>query len=777
MRYFVHAENVARWSVLLLLFLLPFFFVPNAWAGVAGVKMSLAVLAAGVGMLAWALAAFYDGVLRIPKSLLLFASALVPVAYFTSALATGASRASFIGDVDQDTVIAIAVWWVLLFVCANALGSSPSRSTAALRIFFCGSVLLLLLEFIHLLFPALTFGGALLDEGVNPLGGWHDLAIFLGLLLFLSLALLPTTVGSARLFRALLPGVAVASAVLLLVVNSGDVWLGLASLGLLCAVYLWDSGRKEGVPTSFLPSRRAAWWLLFALVALGLYWGGPYVHDALPPPLQTNQVDVRPSWQGTFTVAAGVFKQPAGALFGSGPNTFLRDWGLYKPLSVNETQFWDVDFEAGVGFIPTSIVTVGLIGVLAWAALLFALLRGAWEAFRARRIPAGTSGARGALALGALYLAAFHWFSAPGPALTTLTFMLFGLLIAEELSGGTVRDLTVSLSWRLWKWRSWKEKIGVVVLSTLMLALFWAGVQSARALLSNMLVNRAAASYASTGDIGIASRSVTHALGVLSKNDNAHRAAVQLGMIQITHMIAANDTSDAAGAKLRDTVADTVGHALTAVKITPDKYQNWLLLGNLYQLLAGLGVENAEENAQRAYQEAQKSNPTSPLPLLSQGQIDLAAKDDAAARGHLEAALALKPDLAVALFLLSQIDARAGDFAKARDEAAAAAQEASQDPLGWYNLGTIYYATGNYQDAVTVLTRATALQNDYANALFLLGVSYYKLGRKEDALSAFDAVVALSPDDAGLATIIANIRAGKKDPFLTSTSASTSAGR
>ena len=89
MRYFVHAENVARWSVLLLLFLLPFFFVPNAWAGVAGVKMSLAVLAAGVGMLAWALAAFYDGVLRIPKSLLLFASALVPVAYFTSALATG----------------------------------------------------------------------------------------------------------------------------------------------------------------------------------------------------------------------------------------------------------------------------------------------------------------------------------------------------------------------------------------------------------------------------------------------------------------------------------------------------------------------------------------------------------------------------------------------------------------------------------------------------------------------------------------------------------------
>jgi len=767
MKYLMHSENVARWSVLLLLFLLPFFFVPSAWVGIAGVKMLLAVLATVIGVLAWTLASFNDGALRLSKNTLLFAVALVPLAYFVSTLATGASDASFFGTVEQDTVAAVAIWWALLFVCANVLGSGPSRVTAALRVLFCGGVLLVLIQFIHLVFPGFTFGGALAGVGISAIGGWHDLVIFLGLLLFLSLALHPSPVGSVRLFRIILTGVAVASALLLVVVNSGDVWLGLAALGLLYAVYLWNIGRKEGAPTALPPSRRAAWWLLLALVASGMYWGGPFLHDALPTSLRIDQVEVRPSWQGTFTVGTQVFKQPANIIFGSGPNTFARDWNLYKPLSVNETRFWNVDFGTGVGFIPTSVITTGLLGLLAWAAVLFALLSGAWRAFRTRGSSADALGIRGALALGVLYLAAFHVLYVPGPALSTLTFMLFGLFVAEGLSTGSVRDLTVSLSWS-----SWKGRVGAVVLCAFALAVLAVGVQSVRTLLSNMLVDRAVVSYVGTGDIGSASRSVAQALVILPKNDNAHRAAVELGTVRITRMAAANDTSDVARAELRNTLTDIVAHGLIAVEIAPDKYQNWLLLGNFYRSLASLGVEGAAENAQDAYENTKKNNPTSPLPFLGQGQTDLIMGDDSAARRHLEEALARKPDLAVALFLLSQIDARAGNLAKAQSEAAAAAQAASQDPVGWYNLGTIFYASGNYQDAATVLERAVGLRNDYANALFLLGVSYYKLGRLEDASSSLNTVAALNPDDVGLAGIIANLNAGR-DPFATSTSTST----
>ncbi|KKW05574.1 MAG: hypothetical protein UY39_C0056G0002 [Candidatus Kaiserbacteria bacterium GW2011_GWC2_49_12] len=47
---------------------------------------------------------------------------------------------------------------------------------------------------------------------------------------------------------------------------------------------------------------------------------------------------------------------------------------MYKPLGVNFTEFWNVDFYSGVGFIPTSFVTVGLLGVVAWGAVILALL-------------------------------------------------------------------------------------------------------------------------------------------------------------------------------------------------------------------------------------------------------------------------------------------------------------------------------------------------------------------------------------------------------------------
>jgi len=221
---------------------------------------------------------------------------------------------------------------------------------------------------------------------------------------------------------------------------------------------------------------------------------------------------------------------------------------------------------------------------------------------------------------------------------------------------------------------------------------------------------------------------------------------------------------DAARAELQSTLTKTIEHGLAAVSIESRNYQNWLALARLYGELAGVGVAGAEENARAAYQQAEKDNPTSPLPLLGLAQLDLLGKNDEAAREHLLAALARKPDLAAAHFLLSQIYARAGDLQKALDSASAAARLVPEDPLGWYNLGTILYAGADYQNAALAFERAVGIQNDYANAMFLLGISYALLDRDAEALSVLKAVAALNPTDTTLNTIIANVRAGR-DPF------------
>ncbi len=753
------SDTIAQWLILLLFALLPFFFIPVAWASIASAKILLAIILTVIATLAWTIGSFNDGTLRVPKSWLLAAGALIPIAYLVSALLTGAERVSLIGSVEQDTVVAVVIWFALLLVCANVLATDSRRITTALRAFLAGGAVLMVIQFLHIVFPAFTFGGVLVGSAVSAVGSWHDLGILSALVFFFSLVFLSSPVSGDRFWRFVLIGTAIASSALLVIVNSGDVWLGLGGLGLFFAAYVWDASRAEGAPVSLQPSRSALWFVALGVVAIGMYWAGPFIHPVLPEPLRITQLEVRPSWQGTFTVGQQVFTEPRSIFFGSGPNTFTREWSLYKPLSVNGTQFWNTDFYFGVGFIPTSVVTVGIIGLIAWTAVILALLFSVGRAFRMRGVHTSGTVVRGALAAGALFLTMFHILYIPGPALSALTFILFGLLIAAEVGSGLVRDFSTTLSFDTWKGRA-----GAIFLCGFAIAVLFTGVQSARALVSDMLVNRAAVVYGTTKDLAGAARSVAGAIAVDSQNDRARLAAVEVGLLQLAELAAANDTSDTARALLQTTLTKTIEHGLAAVSIESRNYQNWLVLARLYGELAGVGVEGAEENARAAYQKAQTDNPTSPLPLLGLAQLDLLGKNDAAAREHLLTALTLKPDLAAAHFLLSQIHARAGDLQKALDSAASAAELVPEDPLGWYNLGTIFYAGADYQNATRAFERAVGIQNNYANALFLLGLSYTKLDRDADALSVLKVVAALNPTDAALGAIIANIRAGR-DPF------------
>jgi tetratricopeptide (TPR) repeat protein len=249
-----------------------------------------------------------------------------------------------------------------------------------------------------------------------------------------------------------------------------------------------------------------------------------------------------------------------------------------------------------------------------------------------------------------------------------------------------------------------------------------------------------------------------------SQNDRAHRAAIEIGLLQLSQLLSGGETDEATLAQLQDTLATTIQHGLSAVAIENNNYQNWLALARLYGELAGVGVEGAEAAARSAYEEAQKNSPTNPLPFLGLAQLELQASNDVGAREYLLRALEVKPDLAAALFLLSQIEARAGDLPAARARAEAVVQVAPNDSLGWYNLGTIYYAEENYEFAGAAFERAVGIQNDYANALFLLSASYAQLGFYEEGATALRAVAALNPSEASLPDMIAALERGE-NPF------------
>jgi tetratricopeptide (TPR) repeat protein len=107
--------------------------------------------------------------------------------------------------------------------------------------------------------------------------------------------------------------------------------------------------------------------------------------------------------------------------------------------------------------------------------------------------------------------------------------------------------------------------------------------------------------------------------------------------------------------QLETTLSQTIEHGLKAVSIDGADYQNWLTLAQLYQELAGVGIQGAYEQAQQAYTKAREENPTNPLPLFRLGQLETLRGNTSNAIDYFSEAVKVKRDFAPAYFLQSQL--------------------------------------------------------------------------------------------------------------------------
>ena len=756
-------DTIARWSMLLLISLLPVFFVPLLWVTLVQAKVIFIVFLLLVAAVAWIAARFFEGSVRIPASLLLAGGVLVPLAYAFSVAFSGVAQISLVGSgVEQDTLAFASILFAALALSALIFSEGEHSAIKVLRSMSLGAFLLLVLEVVHFAMPSLSLGGVIASQTGNAFGNWHEFAIILGFFTLLGLAV-RTTAAAAGVWKYLFYAISFVSLGFLLVANFFDVWAVLSVTAAIALLVELSATRARSGRIAFSLGMHGVWVAVIALAIFSMMFGS-YINNVLPTRIKVSHTEVRPSWQGTMGIGGAALTQPAALFFGSGPNTFAREWGLYKPASVNQTIFWNADFNAGVGSIPTSFVTTGIVGTLAWIVFLAALLWTAARALarRARDVPDTLYIA--ALGLASVYLAVFLVFYVPGPALSVSVFLAAGLLVAFSRQAGLGRPLFASLSAG-----NARSVAHIVVLAVFGFVIVVAPLGVARVLASEILLNRGIVTYNETKDTAATSVLIKQALRVNPSSARAHRLAVQLGLVQLQQMLAQTDAQDeAARARLQATLEETIQNGLAAVAINGNDYQNWLELAGLYQQLAGVKVEGAYENARAAYQRARMENPSSPVPLFQLAQLELLVGNKEAALQNLAAAAQLKPDFAAAYYVASQIYASMNDLKNALAAAALATQYAPQDPLAWYNAGAIAYAAKDYPNAITALEQALALQSNYANAAYVLGLAYYDAGRATDSLKVFEALGALAPGQRVVQNAIQNLRAGLS-PTATST--------
>ncbi len=752
-----------------LIFLLPIFFIPGGALNLDTSKSALLILGIAGAVLVFLLEAWQAGKFELPWHPFVLLAALLPLVYLLSALLSTPSALSLLGYNFEVGTFGYMLLSATLLILVPLVFIDTSRVLQALAAFFVSVSVIAIFVAIKILSGGVPVWGVFFGNTANPIGKWTDLAMVLGLLSMVStlvLGMIPTK----QSLRSLLYGVFGLSTALLAVLNFSPAFvLTLGSAVLLFLYFLKvETHFFSTAPT--LPQATASFFLkptflpiVLAVVSL-LFLVNPTVSktrgtlgNVVANTFKVENSDVRPSFFTTLSISKAVLSQ--GTLLGSGPNTFERDWLIYKPASINATPFWAVSFPFGAAFIPTQIATTGVLGTALWLVFfVFFILMGVKAS---SAIPESRTErfAMVSTFLIALFLWVASFLYSPSATMLLLAFIFSGLFIAVSRKSRVISFQVVDLKHSPQAYFSSVLLLTIVALGAL--AVGWFGF------------NRTVSAFHFKRAVDLSNT----AGAALTEIENELDQAVKFSKLD-THYLAisrinfakaqvavnsATGTPETNRAIFEEALRKSIEAARSAVSANPAGYQNWVLLGGIYSALvpAPLSVEGAYENARFAYSEAAKRNPANPeLPLLF-AQLELNKGKVDEARSLVRNAIALKDDYADAYLMLARLEIQANNIPEAIASTERLALLVPNNAGIYFELGFLKYSNKDYIGASKALTLSLSATPDYANAKYYLGLSLARLGQLDEALEQFEALSLANPDNAELRLILKDLGEGK----------------
>lgn len=762
-------ETVSIWALIITIAAALVVAIPSASIPFLATKSFILGAGALVTLALFIVARLGRGNIIFPPMLLVGAIWLPVLAYLCSAAFSGTTFASGLwGTALEADTLGFILAAAFLGTLAALMLRRPEHYRSFLK---AGAVVFGAVTLLQIL---IILVGKVAPDTISPsfslLGSYEDLAFFLGAGVIVSLLTLRSVELPARMHRLLLVSGA-GALVLLAIANSSLVWtmVALVSLGLFVEAVLKRSPANadmdlegsmvvsESVAESDEGNRSLALPLIVLAVSL-FFLIGSNLGGALASAVDVNITSVRPSWQSTLEVARATYSTTP--IFGSGPGTFGADWVAHRDASLNSTIFWNVDFTSGIGFIPTSFVTTGIVGILAWLGF-FGLFLFFGLRMILRRAPRDPFVRYVAIAsfVGMVYLWTMAIFSLPNTVMLALAFIFSGVFASSMRYAGEGKQ------WGIVFARS--PRTGFVIVFSLTLLLL-GSVVAAYTLVEHYLaatfVSRAAVAYAA-GDLEGADQAAQSALA-FAPSSTAYNVQAAVAGARLDEVIASTTLPAAAAQQaFQAALSSGINAALTATRISPNEYQNWIMLGNLYARAVPLGVTDAYESARTAYEKARSLNPTNPQIPYIMAQLEIANRNAAAAKEQLGAAISLKQDYTAAIFLLSQLEVQTGNVQGALEAALAAAYFTPNDPTVLFQVGILRAATNDFAGAAAALGAAVVADPQFANARYFLAAVYAKQGNLTGALEELRTIAGFSPENAeALSAQLAALEAGR-NPF------------
>ena len=120
--------------------------------------------------------------------------------------------------------------------------------------------------------------------------------------------------------------------------------------------------------------------LALAIATLGLFAN---IYNLLPgKPTSPRFVSFADSW----SIAVDTLK--SSPFLGAGPGNYITAFNIYRPISFNQTDLWQVKFTQGRDFFLTNLTETGLFGLLGFAVLFYMIYKVLQKDFKERKLMA-----------------------------------------------------------------------------------------------------------------------------------------------------------------------------------------------------------------------------------------------------------------------------------------------------------------------------------------------------------------------------------------------------
>jgi tetratricopeptide (TPR) repeat protein len=447
----------------------------------------------------------------------------------------------------------------------------------------------------------------------------------------------------------------------------------------------------------------------------------------------SSQNSIRPNLSSTLLVAKKVLLNDG--FFGIGAGNFSRAWQLNRPQDVINSAYFGYDFNLGSDMMTTMFVMLGIFGLLAFMMLILSALYSTFLSYRQNK-EGQEHFIIGLLALVILYFIGVAWLVPLSYAMLVLWMSISGLGLAKA---------------KLTEFHPSKKLAYLFIPVAILL-----GINAV------MTINKARAfslynTAQSATKIEDAEAMVTKAAGMYAF-DGFYRVLVEYAITSNRNLVAvdAKDQETLKNAYLTKS-QKAVDAGLSAVKLNPTNYQNYVSLGRAYELAIPFDKEGGFSNAKKSYEEAIKLYPENPYLYLMLARLETSAGTKEGIRAQLTEALRKKQNFADALYLMSQLEASENKIDEAINYAIETIKSAPNDPAAYTQAGLLFYGKKNYQDAVLALKTALEKDPNNANIAYFLALSLRDGGRSDLAKPLADELLRRNPGNADLETFIRSL--------------------